>query len=138
MVAFPDPEIFDNFTWDEIKPYYDELLACELTPENIEDWICDWMGLNHLVWARFGRFLFAAKDPSNETAKAELDAYHDAICTPALHASGELGKKFHVSKIRPKEMEVQQYDLDANGVLIPRTAYDFSYLDCTNKRNLPR
>ena len=45
----PTAETFGTWTWEQIAPYYDDLLARSLTAENLDRWLTDWSQISTLV-----------------------------------------------------------------------------------------
>lgn len=74
MITIPNTaEAFDNATWPEILPYYEDLASRSLSTENIEAWLDDWSRLESLIYEARARTQFAyscnTADPEREEAQ---------------------------------------------------------------------
>lgn len=67
------PDAFREATWDEIRPYYDELAVCPLDTANVEEWLADWARLDAMVYeaSSLASFLYTCDtaDPQREAAQ---------------------------------------------------------------------
>lgn len=74
MITVPrNAEAFDQATWPDILPYYEELASREVKPETIEAWLDDWSRLEELLYEARARAQFAY---SCDTADSEREAAH--------------------------------------------------------------
>ncbi len=72
----PDIAAFNKLPWDEIKPFVDELLGRELTPESIDAWLRDWSDLQARLQERASRLRVATvRDTTDQEAEAALKAF---------------------------------------------------------------
>ncbi|HSP09552.1 MAG TPA: hypothetical protein VLU92_08160, partial [Candidatus Dormibacteraeota bacterium] len=50
MIAFPDsPDAFKDASWEDLRPYYEELAARPLDRDNVETWLGDWSRFESLL-----------------------------------------------------------------------------------------
>ena len=45
----PSPSAFAKASWDDVAPYFDDLVARPLEPSTIEAWLAEWSRLEELV-----------------------------------------------------------------------------------------
>jgi len=64
---------FANATWDEIRPYFEDLVERELDTVNVEEWLADWSQLDSLVSeaAAVANFAYTGNtaDPEGEASQ---------------------------------------------------------------------
>lgn len=61
-----DWETFSHWTWEEVQPFADQLLARELTPENAETWMSDWSRLMCLITEVYNRLHIRTTSHTND------------------------------------------------------------------------
>ena len=44
--ALPDTRDFAAWTWDRLAPLYDELVAQQVTQDNVDTWLVDWTAVS--------------------------------------------------------------------------------------------
>ena len=70
------PDAFSEAAWDEIRPYYEELVKRPLDRENVEEWLSDWSQLDSLLSEASALASFAytcdTADPEREAAQLRL------------------------------------------------------------------
>ncbi len=79
------PDVFSEAGWDDIRPYYEELVARPLDKDDVEEWLDDWSRLESLI---------------SEAAALAAYAYRCNTADPALEAAqirfgSEIGPKAH-------------------------------------------
>ena len=72
MPALPDSsDHMLDWDWEQYQPYYDALLATDLTQDNIADWLRAWDDFSRLVYEVMARVTVATTvDTADETAEA--------------------------------------------------------------------
>src|SRR5690348_4695503 len=67
---------FSAWPWEQVEPYYADLLARDLTAENVDAWLKDWTKLGELVDEANMRFTIAT---TSNTADTETEAHYTAF-----------------------------------------------------------
>ncbi|HEX5501604.1 MAG TPA: M3 family metallopeptidase, partial [Thermomicrobiales bacterium] len=87
----PDsPQAFAEATWDDIKPYYDELAARPLDRDNADTWLRDWSALDELLAEAQALANIAY---TTDTADPEKEAAH-------LRFAAEIGPRAQEQRVR--------------------------------------
>lgn len=73
MKAIPDsPDAFENASWEDVRPYYEELAERPLDHDNVEAWLADWSRVESLLSEAGALASFAyscdTTDPGRESA----------------------------------------------------------------------
>src|SRR5207302_8437730 len=76
-VRLPEsPDAFSEAAWDEIRPYYEELVERPLDRESVEEWLSDWSQLDSLLSEASALASFAytceTADPERKAAQLRL------------------------------------------------------------------
>ncbi|TME02270.1 MAG: M3 family oligoendopeptidase, partial [Chloroflexi bacterium] len=76
-VRLPEsPDAFSEAVWDDIRPYYEELVERPLDRGNVEEWLSDWSQLDSLLSEASALASFAytcdTADPEREAAQLRL------------------------------------------------------------------
>jgi len=82
----PDsPEAFAYATWDDIRPYYEDLASRPLDTVSVEGWLADWSRLDEMVSEALSRSEVAyTTDTANEAKEAAQVRFFSEIA-PQLH-----------------------------------------------------
>ena len=100
-------EAFQAYTWEDIAPFYDYLLAEALTPAVLNEWMLKWSRLNDLLEERFWRIqLGIARDTNNEDLKTELNTFLETIYPHMETLNKQLSEKLVESELVPDNFEV--------------------------------
>ena len=96
------------WTWeDDIKPYYDDLLARELTDDTINQWLADWSAISKVIWEMMSRARVAT---TQNTMDEEAEAFYTHLLEdiiPQLSVAGnEINKKLVESGLQPDNFEL--------------------------------
>ena len=96
---------YKNWTWDNFKPYADDLISRELTPETLTAWMTDWSDLTRMLTEMFAR-LYAGTTVNtiDPDVKAAYNAYLDNIYGPAQAADQACKEKLLASGLQPEGM----------------------------------
>jgi oligoendopeptidase F len=79
------PEAIADFTWTELAPHYEVLLAAPLAPNNLRDWLRKWSSLDELVDEAYTQSMVAyTADTRDETREAAYLRWASEIA-PKLH-----------------------------------------------------
>lgn len=98
---------FANLGWDDIKPYFDELIARPLTDDNAAAWLADWTRLHNLIDETFQRMQVATTlDTTDTAAEEKLIAYMENVYPHTQTAEQALKEKFLGAEIEVPGMEL--------------------------------
>ncbi|MGH7656719.1 MAG: hypothetical protein ACREL6_00700, partial [Gemmatimonadales bacterium] len=72
------PEAFAEATWEDIRPYYEDLATCPLGEDTVEEWLGRWSRLEELVTEAAATAMIAytvrTDDPAREAAHLRFSA----------------------------------------------------------------
>lgn len=96
-----------EWTWDQFKPYFEDLQARELTADTLDAFMSDWTRLSKLMNETFAR----ARNQSNqntadEAAETTLKTLQATIYPPMTEASNRLNRKLVESGLEPDNFTV--------------------------------
>jgi oligoendopeptidase F len=98
---------FALLNWEDIQPYYDQLVDVELTEDSLESWIEDWSDLRKLVDERYARLSLAtALDMSDKDAEKDFHDFLEEVYSAVQAADQKLKEKILESGLIPARMEV--------------------------------
>ena len=74
VIALPEsPDAFKEATWDDVRPFYEELASRPLDSGNVEDWLADWSSFESLLSeaSALASFEYSCNtsDPAREAAQ---------------------------------------------------------------------
>lgn len=96
-----------DWTWEQVKPYVDHLLAQPLTTDTMVEWLNNYTRLNDSLSEVYARlYLKTVQDTSDEAANANLNRFLDTIFAeiqPHVHA---LQRKLVESNLQPDRFEL--------------------------------
>ncbi len=97
-----DLKAFSAWTWSQIAPYYDELLARPLTAANLEAWLTDWSRITGLLIDLNTHYTIATTiNTADAEAERAYKAYLDEIVPPMGLAEQALKQKLIDSNLPP-------------------------------------
>ncbi len=100
-------ETVRDWSWDDIKPYFDDLMARDLSADNIDAWMTDWSSMNALLTEMFSRARLATtQDTTDEEAEAYLKHLYADIFPHLAKAGNKLDKKLVESGLEPENFEL--------------------------------
>jgi oligoendopeptidase F len=93
-----DPKIFMTWTWPQIAPYYDDLVARPLTAKNVASWLADWSRISELTADIYTRLTVATSaDTTDAAAERQMMVYLNEIMPQVLTAEHQLKQKLIAS-----------------------------------------
>ena len=98
---------YQHWTWDDFKPYADELVNHALTPETLTAWLTNWSDLSRMLTEMFQRLYVAITvDTTDQDSKAHYNAFLDGIYAPAQTLDQQCKEKLLASALQPDGMHV--------------------------------
>ncbi len=99
------PQSIENvrtWQWSQFAPYYADLLARPLTPENVAVWLTDWTQLTSLLADLNTHYTIATTtNTADEMAEQAYKTYLDTIVPPMQSAEQTLKQKLLDSGLEP-------------------------------------
>jgi oligoendopeptidase F len=94
-------------SWEQVEPYYRDLLERPLTSENVSSWLADWSQLSSLLFESNQRHYVAITvNTMDGQAKAGYDAFLDRVYPPSQQAENQLKEKLLASGLEPENYEI--------------------------------
>ncbi len=109
---------FSAWTWQQIAPYYDDLLARSLSAETVDDWLADWSRLAALldeVNTRYG--IAITVNTADEETERRYNVFLDEIVPRQMAAEQSVKEKLIVSGLEPAGFAVPLRKLRADAAL---------------------
>ena len=79
------PEAIADFTWTELAPHYEVLLAAPLAPNNLRDWLRKWSSLDELVDEAYTQSMVAYTADTRDEAREAAYLRWASEIAPKLH-----------------------------------------------------
>ncbi len=119
MIKLPATAIeFQNWTWAQIEPYYQELIDRPLDDQSVYAWLADWTELASLLSERFQRsFLATAVNTRDEQAAQRYTAFLDEIYPLQQSMEQRLKEKLLSSRLEPQGFAIPLRNLRAEADL---------------------
>ncbi len=93
---------FMDWTWEQIKPYFDDLLARPLNAETMGGWLIDWTHLSDLLSERYARLNTAVTiDTTDAQAEAAYNDFIDHVRPRVQAAEQVLKERLLASGLEP-------------------------------------
>jgi oligoendopeptidase F len=100
-------EQFMHWSWVELEPYYQELLARPFDAATVTDWLSDWSHLSDLASEIYARLNVAVTvDTADEQAEARYNAFLDGVHSQVQAAEQSLKKRLLESGLEPEGLAV--------------------------------
>ena len=114
----PEATEFKNWSWEQIEPYYEDLLARDLTAANSKQWLADWSHLAKLVDEANWR-LFDANtiDTTDAQAERQYTTYLDEVQPQCKEADQKVKEKLLASGLTPAGYEIPLRNLRAQAAI---------------------
>lgn len=108
-------EAFSQWSWSQIAPYYDDLLARELTAETVDQWLADWTRVSSLVDETSTAFTIKTTVNTTDTETEErYNRFLDEILPPYTEAEQRVKEKLVASGLEPAGFAVPLRKLRAD------------------------
>lgn len=112
------PEQLLAITWEDLKPYYQELQTATLFEGNIEDWLEGWSNLDKVVVELNNRrYVATTVDTTDQAAKDALVDFLDTIMVNIRAFDQRLTEKLLTSQIKPQGFEMGLHSLRTKAAL---------------------
>jgi len=96
-----------DWNWQQIEPYYQDLLARALNSDNVSSWLRDWTHMNDLVSEVYARLnLATTQDTTDLKAEARYNNFLDNIYPAVQSAEQGLKEKLLASGLEPEGFKV--------------------------------
>lgn len=96
-----------GWTWDDIKPHLETLLAHDLTADTLDEWMDDWARMQNLVMEMFTRAGLAnSQNTADEDAEAHFKFLMAEVQPPLAQMTNQLNKKLVDSGLVPENFEI--------------------------------
>jgi oligoendopeptidase F len=107
-----DPDEFMQLSWNQIKPYAEDLEKRPLSAASLDEWVMDLSDLNRMVSEMFARLWVATtRYTSDPKIKGQFNSFLDEIFTPSLAANQALKQKLLASGLQPREFDVPLHNM---------------------------
>jgi oligoendopeptidase F len=114
----PDATEFKNWSWERIEPYYEDLLARDLTAANSKQWLTDWSHLAKLVDEANWRLYDANTiDTTDKQAEGQYTTFLEEIQPRSREADQKVKEKLLASGLTPAGYEIPLRNLRAQAAL---------------------
>ena len=96
-----------GWTWDDMKPFYDEMLARDLSEATLDEWMRDWTNLNNVIGEMFTRAALAnSQNTADEQAEAHYKFLMAEVYPPRAQAENQMNQKLVDSGLMPDNFEI--------------------------------
>jgi oligoendopeptidase F len=113
---------FSAWTWPQIAPYYDDLLARPLSAANVNAWLADWSRLAALLDEVSTRFTIATTvNTADEETARSFNTFLDEIVPPMQAAEQRVKEKLIASGLEPAGFAVPLRKLRTDAELFRET-----------------
>lgn len=108
-------EDITDWTWEQLQPLVDELLAVELKAENVEDWLSGWTRLSELYYEIGNRaFVATSVDTTDEAAQQRFEFYNNHMQPAFMRAEHQLNQQLAASGLAPAGMGIAVRRIESN------------------------
>ncbi|MBA3870203.1 MAG: M3 family oligoendopeptidase [Anaerolineae bacterium] len=109
---------FTNWTWSQIEPFYNDLIARPLTADTLPDWLADWSHLDNLVHeSRTRLWVGTTTNTADEENLKRFHAFLSEIIEQVKPADQRLKEKLLASGLSVPGMEIPLRDMRAEADL---------------------
>lgn len=96
-----------DWSWEQFKPYADDLMARDVTEDSIDGWLRDWTQFTGLLFELRSRLnVAAAANTEDEEAETRYRNYVADIQPQMMRVNFALSRKLVDSEIVPEDMDV--------------------------------
>ena len=120
-MAIPLPETsesFEQLSWAEVKPFYDELVARKLSQESVQAWLAQWSHLSELVDETLARLEIACtQNTVDQQARERKERFLTEIALPVQLYDQRLKEQLLESSLSPSGFSIPLRNLRTETVL---------------------
>jgi len=110
--------IFKDWTWEQVKPFADDLTRRALNAGNVEAWLKDWSDLSRLVSEMYARkHLATTINTTDVDARQSFNAFLDDIYPRAMELDQTCKEMLLASGLEPEGMEIPLRNMRAEADL---------------------
>ena len=114
----PTPQSLLEWHWQDFAPYYDDLLAEELTAANLEDWMAAWTAVAAAADELFNRLYVATSvNTVDEAAEQSFKEFMEKTYPSVTEKSQQLKEKLLASGLTPRGFEIPMRNMRAEAAL---------------------
>jgi oligoendopeptidase F len=96
-----------SWTWSDYQPYFDALMATDLTGDNVVQWLTNWSRIGELAQEAYSRkYVAVTCDTTDESLTAALNDFLENVLPPLMIASQALKEKLLATGLEPEGYEV--------------------------------
>lgn len=96
-----------NLSWEQVAPFYQDLLERPIANENVNAWLSDWSQLSSLLFEAYQRlYVGITVNTADQQAKAGYVAFLDEIYPPSQEQEFKLKEKLLNSGLEPEGFEI--------------------------------
>ncbi|HZW04127.1 MAG TPA: M3 family oligoendopeptidase [Anaerolineaceae bacterium] len=119
FTEFPkDPNVVLGWDWEDYQRYVDDLLAIDLTPDNVDAWQDGWSLLASALQESYNRrYVAHSVNTADQEAERAYEAFIEGIYPKALDAEQRLKDKLLESGLQPANFEIPMRNLRAEADL---------------------
>jgi oligoendopeptidase F len=111
-------DVFTEWTWVEIAPFYENLQSHLITTTNVDAWLSAWTHLDNLIDETYTRRRLAINaDTADEEAKQRFYNFLDQIIQPSQSAEQKLKEKLLASGLVPTGFKIPLRKMQATADL---------------------
>ncbi len=104
-----------DWSWEKFAPFAQELLECEITTVNLNEWLSDESQFLELVYELNGRLAVAVdQNSADQSAKDRLYRFRDQVWSKTQHLMNQLEQKLIESNFTPPDYDIQLKRIQTN------------------------
>ncbi len=109
---------FINWTWPQLEPYYQDLIARSLSADNVAVWLADWSRIAKLVQEIYSRLQLATTlDTADAGAEQHYNTFLGEVYPQVETAEQQLKQKLLASGLEPAGFEIPLRNMRAEAAL---------------------
>ena len=113
--------VFMGWSWEQIEPYYQDLIARPINVENVANWLTDWSRLKAIHDESFNRLYVATTvDTTDAEAEKRYNAFLDTIYPHSQAAEQFLKEKLIASNLEPEGFDIPMRNMRAEAQIFRR------------------
>ncbi len=111
-------KIFMDWSWEQVKPFADDLTKRPLTAANVDAWLKDWSDLDRLLAEMYHRkYLATTINTEDAEAKQRFNAFLDDVYPHAEELDQACKEMLLASGLEPQGMAIPLHNMRAEAAL---------------------